>query len=316
MERFNLRTHKLLPRPAEEEPLTTAFPVICRNSSSFMTSPAMLQRTRHGHRTLGRQGTCGAQLIRTLSPTDTWLSRRRYTLNYKGLPYKTIWIEYPDIANLCKEIGAEPTAIRPDGPHYTLPVIRDLSTGAVISDSAKIARYLDKTYPDTPTVIPPETDSLHAAFGYAFSQAIVGPLGPIMLPATNAQLNPVSEAFFRRTREAEVFRSTRDGELDRTLGQKLEDWAPPGSEKRRKLWDDIKAGYSRIAGWLSADGRDKLFFLGDKISYADITVAGWTVWVKRVIGPDSAEWKEFATCDGGRWAKLLEAFEKYEVVDA
>jgi len=38
--------------------------------------------------------------------------------------------------------------------------------------------------------------------------------------------------------------------------------------------------------------------------------------VKRVLGPDSAEWKEFATWDGGRWAKLLEALEKYEVVDA
>jgi hypothetical protein len=76
-------------------------------------------------------------------------------LNYKGLAYKTEWIEYPDIADLCKKIGAEPTMIRKDGrPYYSLPVIQDPKTGAVISDSARIAEYLDETYPDTPKVFP------------------------------------------------------------------------------------------------------------------------------------------------------------------
>ncbi|OCH88479.1 hypothetical protein OBBRIDRAFT_758180 [Obba rivulosa] len=236
---------------------------------------------------------------------NTW--KTRYTLNYKGIPYKTVWVEYPDIAGLCKEIGAAPTSYEPDGtPSYTLPVIKDPSTGAVISDSAAIARYLDKTYPDTPVVIPPETDALQAAFQHAFSQAVVGQLGPIMLPATNAQLNPRSEEYFRRTRE--ISRGPM-------YGEKLEDWAPPGSEKRAKLWKDIKTGFARIAGWLTADGKDKILFMGDKVSYADITVAGWVVWVKRVLGPDSADWKEFATWDNGKWAKLLELLEKYEVVD-
>ncbi|EMD40020.1 CsMn06 [Gelatoporia subvermispora B] len=231
---------------------------------------------------------------------NTW--KTRYTLNFKGIPYKTIWVEYPDIASVCKEIGAEPTSIRPDGPYYTLPVIHDPSTGKTISDSAAIARYLDKTYPDTPVVIPPETDALHAAFNFAFSEAIVRALAPIMLPATNAQLNPRSEEFFRRTRE------------ESAGGVKLEDWAPPGSEKRAKAWEKIRAGFGQIAKWLSADGNDKLLFLGDKVSYADITIVGWVIWVKRVLGPDSAEWKDFETWDDGKWAKQLALFEKYEVV--
>ncbi|KAK0435617.1 hypothetical protein EV421DRAFT_1681489, partial [Armillaria borealis] len=58
-------------------------------------------------------------------------------------------IELPDTEVLTKNIGASPTSAKPDGvsPFYTIPIIQDDSTGAVVSDSAAIAGYLDKIYP-------------------------------------------------------------------------------------------------------------------------------------------------------------------------
>lgn len=43
---------------------------------------------------------------------------------------------------------------------YTLPAIYDPSTGTGVADSFEIARYLDKQYPTTPTVIPAGTEAL------------------------------------------------------------------------------------------------------------------------------------------------------------
>ena len=69
----------------------------------------------------------------------------RYVLNIKRIPYKTVWVEYPDIKPLCLKIGASPAESLPDGsPLYTLPVIYDPNTQTPVSDSAAIARYLDK----------------------------------------------------------------------------------------------------------------------------------------------------------------------------
>ncbi|OBZ68988.1 hypothetical protein A0H81_11337 [Grifola frondosa] len=229
---------------------------------------------------------------------NTW--KTRFSLNYKGLPYKTQWVEYPHIAGLCKDIGAPPIGTYPNGsPEYTLPVIYDPNTKTAVSESALIARYLDKTYPDAPTLIPAATDALHAAFQEAIEMTFIVPLLPIMLPASNHQLNPVSEEYFRRTREA------RFG--------KLEEWSPLGPV-RDAHWKAIEAGLHKVTKWLSMDGNEKLFFMGETISYADITLASFLIWIRKVLGPDSQEWKNVKRWDGGRWGKFMEAFEKYETV--
>lgn len=103
-------------------------------------------------------------------------------MNYKGLSYKTVWVEYPDIgkawsdpprlftggtdtdpaartAALAKKIGAKPTATVDGEPLYTVPIIHDPNTGSVVADSFYIAQYLDKQYPGQPTLIPQDTDA-------------------------------------------------------------------------------------------------------------------------------------------------------------
>lgn len=233
--------------------------------------------------------------------------RVRISLNIKGIPYKTVWVEYPDIEALCKKIGATAVEKKPDGsPLYTLPVIYDPNTTSVVVDSTAIARYLDKTYPDTPTLIPPEADALIAAFQDAFWSLWPGTgLASIIIPPVWGILREKSQPYFRQTRE-------------QRLGGKLEELAPPGSEKRAEYWGKIQETLHKVTTqWLEADGKDRLFFMGEKvgITYADIFVAGFLLWFKGAYGNDSQEWKDILTWDGGRWARFLAAFEKYEAAD-
>ncbi|KAI1790148.1 hypothetical protein LXA43DRAFT_1074928 [Ganoderma leucocontextum] len=237
---------------------------------------------------------------RAWSP-NTW--KTRYALNYKGIPCTTVWVDYPDIAPISKKIGAAPTGKALDGsPQYTLPAIYDPNTKSAVSESAAIARYLDKTYPDKATLIPREADALHAAFNAAFSALLVPDLLQIMLPATNAQLRAKSAKYFRKTREA-------------AYGGRLEEWAPVGSEKRQRHWKGIEQAFDTFKQWLGADGREELFFMGDRISYADITVASFLLWIKIVLGEDSKEWQDVLRWNEGHWARFMEAFRKYEGVD-
>ncbi|KAF8994799.1 hypothetical protein BDQ17DRAFT_1524749 [Cyathus striatus] len=95
--------------------------------------------------------------IHSTAPKTAWslmVWKIRYILNYKNLPYKTIYLEYPDIETTSKNLGIPPTATKVDGsPYYTLPAIHDSSTNKALADSLRIAQYLDATYPDTPAVV-------------------------------------------------------------------------------------------------------------------------------------------------------------------
>ena len=43
------------------------------------------------------------------------LSPVRYALNYKKLPYKTVWIEYHEIEPIAKKVCAKATKVKPNG---------------------------------------------------------------------------------------------------------------------------------------------------------------------------------------------------------
>ncbi|KAI4182504.1 MAG: hypothetical protein LQ346_006567 [Caloplaca aetnensis] len=78
--------------------------------------------------------------------------KTRLILNYKKLPYRTHWLEFPDIAPHLKSLGIPPNA---QGKPYTVPTIHFPSTDAhpvdeYIMDSKAIAIALEKAYPDPP----------------------------------------------------------------------------------------------------------------------------------------------------------------------
>lgn len=203
-------------------------------------------------------------------------------------------VEYPDIEAAAKKIGAKPTSTRPDGsPRYTVPMITDSSTGEVVSDSFEIAKYLDMAYPDAPKLLPSGTGAFQAAFQTLWP-TITGPSFPsLMLSASHDWLNPPSAEFFRNARE-------------KASGKRLEDFAPAGSDARKAYLDKMKAGLDKADGWLQASNGP--FFLGNEISYADITIVAALRWAQR----DLAEWEEVAAWHNGRWANLVEVFKQYE----
>lgn len=88
-------------------------------------------------------------------------------LNYKKIPYRTVWIDYADIQDGLKELGAPPTGTKPDGctPWYSLPTIYDPNTSKFVADSIEIAKYLESQYP-TPgrQVIPSDTEQEQLQF--------------------------------------------------------------------------------------------------------------------------------------------------------
>lgn len=251
----------------------------------------------HGPRILGRLGTVANVYHR--SHSSSHYLRIRYSLNYKGIPYKTEWVEYPDIEDLCKKIGAPATDKKADGrPHYTLPVIFDPSTGLAVADSILIAQYLDKQYPSTPKLLPQGTEVLQYAF-FAAIRPLVETVRFFAIPKTNLLLNPRSEVYFRSTRE-EMF------------GGKLEDVFPQGEEREVK-WAKLRDGFGVIDEWFG-HATEAPYVMGKSPTYSDFVIAGYLIWVRNIFGENSPEWTDIVSWHGGRWGALVKSFEQYEAV--
>jgi len=220
--------------------------------------------------------------------------KAKFALDYKGIPFNTEWVEFPDIEKALKAVGAPPSSVGADGNEkYTTPAIVDSETGKKISDSMVIAEYLDETYPDKPTLFPPGTAAAIAIFQSVWHKVVLAEMFPLMLPRVFLHLNPESQVFFRKTREP-------------AFGCKIEEILPV--PKRPEQLEKLKAGLSKVAASLDKNGKDKLFFLGDTFSYADCIIGGWLIVAKKMW--ESSEWEAIAAHDGGRWGKIVEHCEK------
>jgi len=251
-------------------------------------------------------------------PTDAcqWspnVWKTRYTLNYKNIPFKTEWIEFPEIADVCKRIGAPPTGQRNGSPVYTVPFIFDPNTNRAISDSLKIARYLDEQYPDTPALIRfpgPEsgvlqTEVVQAGFIEAFKATAIPSVLPFILPKEVSMLNEESQDFLRSLLKVFFGRSVEELTPERENG----DW--------ERQWAKVKKGFELVDTWYQqsdgagSDGNPS-WVLGDRISFADLGMAGYLRWIRTWLGEDSEEWKDLKSWSGGRWGTLLDRLEPQE----
>lgn len=226
----------------------------------------------------------------------------RYCLNFKQLPYRTEWVEYPDIESKCKELGIKkPTLKRPNGAQaYTLPVIQDTNTGATLADSFKIAEYLDKTYPDASRMIfPHNTAGVQAPFARSFA-ANMSPIMNLIIPPECMILNPRSAEWFSRTRE-EIFRVKR-----------LDDMLPPTKAQYAKEWAKIEDGLTKTAKWFAKNEGGGPFIMGVEPCWADFVVGGYMQWIRCVWGKESEQWRGIESWNEGRWARFTEGLRKYE----
>ncbi|KAA1475688.1 hypothetical protein DENSPDRAFT_783865 [Dentipellis sp. KUC8613] len=239
----------------------------------------------------------------TASPAKAWspnVWKARFALNIKGIPYRTVWVEYPDIADVCKTIGAEPTGTRFGKPVYTLPAIQDPNTGAVVADSFKIAAYLDAAYPNTIPLLPDETRAFQAMFLQTFEDNVIWAILQLVARPMMNQLLPRSLVYWR------------DG-AEKAFGNKVEELAPEGPE-RDALWKQVVDNLGAAHKWAS-ENPTGVFMMGDKVSFADIVIMAELQWLKTMNGVESKEWKEVMEVNGGRWARLAEAFTNWQRVD-
>jgi glutathione S-transferase len=219
----------------------------------------------------------------------------RLALNYKGIPYTTEWLEFVDIEAKYKEMGIPPAKIKPDGtPSYTLPAIWDPSTQTGVSESTRIAKYLDKTYPETPRVW---FDGMEDYKEPSVVPELM-PLSAFILPLVYERIvSPASKDYFRRTREAR-------------FGKKLEEIEPTGKE-REEAWNRVRKGFDIVDGWLQKNGGP--YALGEQVSFVDFTFGGLLIWMRIVWREDSELWQDVLTWSDGRWGKYLENLQKYTV---
>ncbi|KAG2358175.1 hypothetical protein BDR07DRAFT_1473211 [Suillus spraguei] len=209
-------------------------------------------------------------------------SKTRFCLGHKGLPYEVVWVEFCDIAATMKAIGASPTA----GKRYTVPVIKDPNTGALVSDSHAIAKYLDETYPDKP-LIPRGAHVLVETFETLFINTVMTPSFKLLMARTLEIQNDISREAFIASR-LKMSRETR-----------WEDMAPEG--KIQQMWAAFKRGLGVVDGWYQkSEGR---WIMGDTFSFADIVVVSWMVWWNTVL--NKQERQEVHALHRGRWVHLL-----------
>ncbi|KAF8062328.1 hypothetical protein FPV67DRAFT_1508058 [Lyophyllum atratum] len=230
----------------------------------------------------------------TWSP-NVW--RTRMALNYKGLHYKTEWVEYPDIERVGKEIGAKPTGLKPDGSgdgYWTCPMIVDPnhrnSEGkpTVLSDSYAIARYLDEAYPE-PMLFPEGSHALHIGWARYVTSRVHEPLARLLLPMCPDILSLRSKEYFIRTREA---------------------WYGPLNEMcpdRPKVWKNVQEGLDSVAAALDAngvDGEQNLRVIPGRTSYADFSIMGVLLWAVAIVPNEESDPLE--GWNDGRWGRILD----------
>ncbi|KAK7038881.1 hypothetical protein VNI00_010513 [Paramarasmius palmivorus] len=208
-----------------------------------------------------------------------------YALKYKKIPFTISLVDFLTLEPTAKSVGASPTSKKANGdPQYTVPFIRDSTTGKVVSDSLVIAEYLDETYPDTPRVVPPGTRALQAAY----SDWAVDKLFQI-LPFLEPRMHDIGSPEVKESYKALYGVPTR-----------------PPDEEKAAVWDKVQQAFDSVKA-----GHGEVYVTGDKPIFADFALAGLLWEISLGIGNDSEEWKEIAGWQDGRLGRLLESVEKY-----
>jgi glutathione S-transferase len=218
---------------------------------------------------------------------------RRLALNYKGLPYTTVWEHHPDVEARAKAIGAPPTGTKADGSaFYTFPILQDTTAGVVISDSTKIIEYLDSAYPDTPKVNQEGSETIQNTFKEIFRSKIVGLMYGLSAPGTFEVLSASGQEYNRAGWKP-------------LLGERL-----PNGMTRDEAWVALKAGLDEIDGRIE---EGQVFVNGEKPIDVDFEIAASLTWGRKSWGEESDKWKELRSWNKGRWGRLVDTMEKYTV---
>lgn len=226
----------------------------------------------------------------SISP-NTW--RVRLVLNYKNLPYETIWCEPVDITKTLSAADIPPYGTRANGsPRYTLPSLIDLSNPDApfrLCDSRKIIAYLEATYPspDPQRVLFPPGTHAFQMLADKYVEDIIQPLSwKLAIFAAVQKQTEYSRASFEKYH-------TKPG------GKTLEEEHPRGKE-REEAWARLRTELDKLATYAEGD----VFFSGESLRYFDVHMLARFVSMKVSLGDEITE--ELRTSAGGRWTRLMD----------
>lgn len=221
-----------------------------------------------------------------------------YALNLKSIPYRTEWVELPDVKATRIAHGVAPVRSHADNTDFhTLPMIHDPNTSTYVGDSFDIAVYLDAQYPDSsngkPRLMAPGTIGVHRVFN-AHVDALF--TRHVILAMEGLLFNPATA----EASKAEFARRANVGSW--------EDLRVKGSA-RAKLLEAFQAeleAFGRLWPQGGGDGGGP-FLEGETVGYADFIVGGWLGMLSVTL----PEWGQLCEWQGGRWGRLHEALRPW-----
>ncbi|KAI9016995.1 hypothetical protein BC832DRAFT_588280 [Gaertneriomyces semiglobifer] len=252
-------------------------------------------------------------------------SKARLALSFKQVPFKTTWVDLPDITAVRKGLNCPAMRQLDDGTDfYTLPMVVDPNANnKVLGDSFDIANYLDATFPDSGGLLFP-TDTTRTGLDYESPHKDT----PFIVPLTVlASTTPnVEYANFNRHVDATfTMHTVLVGEFLPFNPQSAETVKATMAKRAHvQNWDDLFAGardkatrgkmLEAFKGALESLAR--LFMVhpsgpyleGEKANYADLIVGGWVNMMAMTMPEE--EWKQFRTWHGGVFGKLHDALQK------
>ncbi|KAL8680962.1 MAG: hypothetical protein Q9186_002862 [Xanthomendoza sp. 1 TL-2023] len=192
--------------------------------------------------------------------------KTRLVLHYKSLPYKTHWLEYPDVAPHLKSLSIAPNA---EGTPYTIPTIHLPATKSHlgdehIMDSKAIAIALEKLYPTPPLYLDaPELAKIEELW----PQVMTTMRGVFMPKTSRTLLNDRSKEYFEETRKERFGMPLPD--LEREVGGE-------------QAWEQVRPILEAIGAVLKE--KNGPFILGETVSYADFVLVSAMQYLTRLGG--------------------------------
>ncbi|KDQ11685.1 hypothetical protein BOTBODRAFT_113976 [Botryobasidium botryosum FD-172 SS1] len=235
---------------------------------------------------------------------STW--KVRFVLNYKRIPYKTVWVSFPDIASTLSSLGLKPLGSDVSYTPYTLPVIADPTSAGppiIVRDSTAIAEYLETTYPDPErSLFPGGTHALQALFSNYVSTRLTPPIGSLVVALIPAILDEAGSTYYNETRKAR-------------LGNSLAELRPKGAELEA-AWSEAKKEFDVLDSLLRSNqvesgGVGGDLVLGNQFSYADFVLVSNFVFLSKLQSDeDGNPWERIRAWNDGRWDRMWKRCEE------
>ncbi|KIY95234.1 hypothetical protein MNEG_12729 [Monoraphidium neglectum] len=246
-------------------------------------------------------------------------SKTRLALSFKRVPFTTKWVDILDIPATRKALNCAAVRKLDDGSdYYTLPMLQDPASGAVVGDSFDIANYLEQQFPDSGGCLFPK-GSTRTGLDYVtpFKDSVFYAPLSIRDGADNpeyAEFNVNVDTTFTVNMQLVGYFlpfNPETAEECRVLFAKrahLPSWetlrVPP--EDRPKLMAAFKDAIATLAACFKV--HDGPYLEGQQANYADLIVGGWLNCFFETMPAE--EWAEFRTWHDGVFARLHDALQK------